>query len=112
MTDVQPLTSTRAFKKKSNGNLRGRLNAHGFKQKEGVHFKKNSISSPVTNEVTIRIVLVIILVMQLLAGVLEVKGAFLQGEFDSDEEQTHLTVPDGLEDYYEKSVNKDPRPNL
>ena len=31
--DVQPLTSTWAFKMKSNGNLRGRLNAHGFKKK-------------------------------------------------------------------------------
>ena len=61
--DVQLLTSTWAFKKKSNGNLRSQLNAHGFKQKEGVHFKKDSMSSPVTNEVTIRIVLVLNIIL-------------------------------------------------
>ena len=75
--NVKPLTSTWAFKKKSTGNRRGRLNAHGFKQVEGKHFKKDNISSPVTNEVTIRVALVIILVLRLLAGVLDVKGAFL-----------------------------------
>ena len=42
--------------------------------------------------------------IQLLAGVLDVTGAFLQGEFDSDEEQTCMTVPDGLEEHYEKNV--------
>ena len=84
--------------------MRGRLNAHGFKQKEGVYFKKDSISSPVTNEVTIRIVLVLIIILQLLAGVLDVKGAFLQGEFGKDEEQMHMTVPDGLEDEHTENV--------
>ena len=84
--EVKPLTSTWAFKKKSTGKRRGRLNAYGFKQKEGKHYKKDSISSPVTNETTIRSVLVIILILKLLAGVLDVKGAFLQGEFTDDEE--------------------------
>jgi len=102
--DIEPLTSTWAFKKKSTGNRRGRLNAHGFKQKEGKHYKKDSISSPVTNEVTIRIVLVIILVLRLLAGVLDVKGAFLQGEFDKDEADIYMHVPDGLEDHYGDNV--------
>ena len=69
-----------------------------------MHYKKNNISSPVTNEVTIRVVLVLILVMQLLAGVLDVKGAFLQGEFDDDEEQIYMTVPDGMEEYYGQDV--------
>ena len=61
--NVELLTSTWVFKKKSTGNRRGRLNAHGFKQKEGKHYKKDSMSSPVTNEVTIRIVLVIMLIL-------------------------------------------------
>ena len=102
--NAQPLTSTWAFKKKSNGNLRGRLNAHRFKQKERVHFKKNNISSPMTNEIMIRIVLVLIIILQLLAGVLDVKGAFLQGEFDEDEEQIYMTVLDGMEEYYGSRV--------
>ena len=60
-SNMQPLTSTWAFKKKSTGNCRGRLNAHEFKQKEGKYFKKDRISSPVTNELAIRVALVIIL---------------------------------------------------
>ena len=32
--DVQPMALAWAFKKKSNRNLRGQLNAHSFKQKE------------------------------------------------------------------------------
>ena len=84
--DVKPITTTWAFKKKSSGDRWGRLNAHGFKQQPNVHYRKDSISSPVTNEVTIRVVLVIMIVLQLLSGVLDVKGAFLQGEFEYDEE--------------------------
>ena len=47
--EVEPIPTTWAFNKKSDGSRCGRLNAHGFKQKSGVHFKKYSISSPVTN---------------------------------------------------------------
>ena len=69
-----------------------------------MHFKKNSISSPVTNEVTIRIVLVLIILLLLVAGVLDMKGTFLQGEFDNDKEQIYITVLDGLEEYYRSNV--------
>ena len=102
--NVEPLTSTWVFKKKSTGNRRGRLNAHGFKQKEGKYYKKDSMSSPVTNEVTIRIVLVIMLILRLLAGVLDVKGAFLQGEFDEDEVDVCMHVSAGLEEHYGDNV--------
>ena len=80
------------------------MNAHGFKQQPNVYYRKDSISSPVTNEVTIRVVLVIMIVLQLLSGVLDVKGAFLQGEFEYDEEQIYLTIPDGLKDEYDDSM--------
>ena len=39
-----------AMKKKSNGTLRGRMNARGFKQVEGQHYNGTTISSPVTNQ--------------------------------------------------------------
>ena len=51
-----------------------------------------------TNEFTIRVVLVIMIVLQLLSGALDVKGEFLQGEFEFDKEETYLTVPDGLKE--------------
>ena len=53
---------------------------------------------------TIRVVLVIMLILRLLAGVLDVKGAFLQGQFARDEEQIYMHVPDGLEEEYGNDV--------
>ena len=43
------------MKKKMNGDFRARLNAHGFKQVEGMHYVPETISAPVTNPNTIRI---------------------------------------------------------
>lgn len=93
------MTSTWAFKKKSTGDCRGRLNAHGFKHKEGVHYEENEIAALVTNEVTIRVILVIMIVIRLLEGLLDVKGAFLQGQFEKDEKPIYIKVPDGIEEY-------------
>jgi hypothetical protein len=66
-----------AMKKKSNGTLRGRMNARGFKQVEGQHYDGMTISSPVTNSSTIRIVLTLMIMASMLAHVVDVKGAFL-----------------------------------
>jgi len=102
--DTKPLTLTWVFKKKSSGKRRGRLNAHGFKQVEGVHYNKDDIAAPVTNEVTIRVLMVIILVLQLHSGLLDVKGAFLQGEFGKNDKDLYMKVPEGLESYYPDNV--------
>ena len=63
--DVKPgtkiITSTWAMKKKASGRYRARLNARGFEQQEGVHYDPEQISSPVTNDATIRIVLVLMI---------------------------------------------------
>ena len=50
---VKPIDSTWACKKKSNGKLRGRLNARGFKQKEGQDYIEESIHAPVTQKTTV-----------------------------------------------------------
>ena len=102
--NTKPLTSTWVFKKKSNGKRRGRLNAHGFKQIEGVNFDKDDIAAPVTNEVTMRVLMVIILVLQLYSGLIDVKGAFLQGEFGKGEKELYIEAPQGLEKHYPKNV--------
>ena len=98
---VKPIDSTWACKKKSNGKLRGRLNARGFKQKEGVHYDGDSISAPVTNEVTIRILLVLMVMagMVMVGRVVDVQGAFLHGEFE-DGETIYMEVPQGFERHY------------
>jgi hypothetical protein len=51
------IDSVWAMKKKSNGTLRGQMNARGFKQVKGQHYDGTTIISPVTNSATIRIVL-------------------------------------------------------
>ena len=72
---VKPLDTTWACKKKSNGTRRGRLNARGFKQVEGIHYDgSSSIHSPVTNAATIQIILIMMLIS-------DVHGAFLHGLF-------------------------------
>jgi hypothetical protein len=47
------IDSTWACKKKSTGKLCGHLNAHGFKQVEGLHYGKTSTHAKVTNASTI-----------------------------------------------------------
>ena len=76
------IDSVWAMKKKSNGTLRGRMNARGFKQVEGQHYNGTTISSPVTNSATITIVLMLMIMASMLAHVVDVKGAFLHGEFE------------------------------
>ena len=55
------IDSSWVMKKKSNGTLRGRFTARGFKQREGEHYDSSSISAPVTCAATIRIVIVLML---------------------------------------------------
>jgi hypothetical protein len=91
-TGTKIIDSVWAMKKKSYGTLRGRMNARGFKQVEGQHYNVTTISSPVTNSATIRIVLMLMIMANMLAHVVDVKGAFLHGEFE-DGEIIHMKVP-------------------
>jgi hypothetical protein len=97
------LTSTWAMKKKSNGTYRARLNARGYEQVDGEHYQSHSISSPVSNEVTIRIVFTLMLMAGWVGELLDVKGAFLHGDFE-DEEDVYMKVPQGFESYYDPRI--------
>jgi hypothetical protein len=99
--NVKLLDTTWAMKKKSNGTYRARLNARGFKQVDGEHFDGASISSPVTNDTTIRIAFVLMIMMQGNGKLCDVKGAFLHGEFE-DNEVIYIHVPEGFEKHYQK----------
>ena len=55
------IDSTWARKLKSNGTKRGRLNAHAFKQVDGQSYDSANIHAPITNNVTVRLVLVLML---------------------------------------------------
>ncbi len=93
------LTSTWAMKKKANGTYRARLNARGYEQVPGKHYDPNSIAAPVTSDVTIRIVLTLLLLARWYAELIDVKGAFLHGEFEEGE-ILYMEIPEGFEQYY------------
>jgi hypothetical protein len=93
------IDSVCVMKKKSNGTLCGRMNASGFKQVKGQHYNGTTISSPVTNSATIRIVLTLMIMASMLAHVVDVKGAFLHGEFE-DGEIVHMKIPQGFEKHF------------
>ena len=98
------LTSTWAMKTKSNGKLRGRLNLRGYEQQDGEHYFSDSIAAPVTNANTIRTMLIFYSMMESWeCDIMDVEGAFLQGEF-ADGEELHMKVPDGWEKFYPDDV--------
>lgn len=98
------MSSTWAFKRKANGDCRGRLNARGFEQRKGIHYNPDSISSPVTNANTIRIVLTLLAASPgWEAWIVDVEAAFLQGKF-YDGEEMYIEVPEGFEQYYPRDA--------
>ncbi len=96
---VKLIDTTWAMKKKSSGTLFGRVNIRGFKQIDGQHYNSTSISAAVTNAMTIRIALTIMLMQGGIAHVVDVKGAFLCGEF-KDGEKIYIKIPLGFEQFY------------
>jgi hypothetical protein len=97
--DTKIIDSVWAMKKKINGTLPGRMNARGFMQVEGRHYNGKTISSPVTNSATIRIVLTLMIMASMLAHVVDVKGAFLHEELE-DVEIIHMKIPQGFEKHF------------
>jgi hypothetical protein len=66
------ITSTWAMKKKTIGTYRARLNARGCEQREGLHYDGSSISAPVSNEMVIMIVLVLMIMANWVGEILDV----------------------------------------
>jgi hypothetical protein len=97
------ITTTWAMKKKANGTYRARMNARGFEQVDGEHYDKTQISSPVVNEITVRMIFVLICMAQWYAVLLDVKGAFLCGNFENGE-NIYMEVPQGFERFYPKNT--------
>ena len=76
------LTSTWAMKMKSNGTFWARLNARGYEQVDGVHYDEHDKAAPVVSEATIHLVLIIIIMANTVAHLIDVRGAFLHGIFE------------------------------
>ena len=99
-TNAKILTSTWAMKKKANGTFRARCNARGYEEVDGVHYDGTSIAAPVTNELSVRILIVMMLMADWVGHVLDVKGAFLRGEFEPNQPPIYIKVPEGFENFY------------
>ena len=80
------LTTTWAMKTKSNGQLQGRLNARGYKQRDGEQYFANLIAAPVTNANKIQTILMLyVMDPNWECKVMDVEGASLQGKFGDGE---------------------------
>ena len=76
----------------------------GFEQQDGKHYDKDNIAVPVVNEVTIWIILILMVMHITWVGMLlDINGAFLNGEFE-DDHQLYLEVPKGMEKFYPCNV--------
>ena len=73
------ITSTSEMKNKANRIYRARKNTRGFEQVEGLHYNEENILSPVTSNMSIRIIMVLSLMPSWTALSLYVKFAFLHG---------------------------------
>ena len=91
------MTSTWAMKKKSNGKYRGRLNLRGFQQRDGEHFVSSSISSPVTNETSVRVAFVMLALCPggWIAVVEDVEGHFYKESSRTVKSYTWKSQKDG-----------------
>ena len=74
------------MEKKASGKDSARLNARGFEEIEGEYYGLNHVSSPVTNEVTIRIVLMLIIMADWASYLADINEVFLLGNFENREE--------------------------
>ena len=80
------------FKKKRNGVYRARLVCLGYTQIAGLDHQDNF--SPVVNETTFRIVLVLMLLNGWHSEIVDIETAFLYGDLD---EEIYMTIPEGIE---------------
>ena len=79
------------FKIKRNGVFRARLVACGYSQIPGVDF--NESFAPVINDVSFQIMLILKLIWNLKACIIDVETAFLHGDL---QEEIYMNIPEGM----------------
>ena len=80
------------FNIKRNGTYRARLVACGYSQIAGVDFTENY--SPVVNDISFRILLIIKILFGMSSRIVDVETAFLHGDLKED---IYMNFPDGLQ---------------
>jgi hypothetical protein len=79
------------------------LIARGYDQIDGKYYDSISISSPATNDATIRIIMLLTIIFKWSAQLVDVKGAFLCGNF-KDREEIYMEVPEIFEEFYGANI--------
>ena len=97
--DAKILSNVWAMKKKASGAFRARLNARGYEQVDGEHYDSHATFAPVASDMTIMIIFVLIILANWVVHVMDVKGAFLLGDFEKDRKMW-MTIPKGMESKY------------
>ena len=85
------------MKQKANGVKRARLVARGFQQVSGQDYDPDGGRyAPVVTLIAFKVVCVLILMMDMFAEIVDVRGAFLTG--DLTDTPVYIEVPVGMED--------------
>ena len=93
--------STWAMKKKPDGSYRARNAIRGFMQQDGTHYDKDDKSSPVVSTVGIRVAMVLTLVADWYQHLVDVEGAFLNGEFQHpDKHKLYVKISEAYHRWY------------
>ena len=91
------------MKRKASGKFRARINARGYEQIDGIHYSSDNTAAPVTNDTTIKVVLVLVAMAGWTMHVVDVQGAFLIGRF-GNEEELFMKVPQVFENKFNDDV--------
>lgn len=94
------LTTAWVMKMESNGTHRGRLNAQEYKQVDGIHCASDSIATPVTNPITVWIVIMLYCMNPIwTSAIINVEDTFLHRWFENGKE-LHVKVSDDFKEWY------------
>jgi hypothetical protein len=66
---------------------------------DGIHYDSSNILSPVKNDATIRIIMVLMIIFKWSAQLVDVKGAFLCRNL-KDGQEIFMEFPEGFEEFY------------
>ena len=87
------------MKKKADGTFCAWLTARGYEQIDGEHYDKDAKVAPIVNIHTVFIMLTLCMMAGWHAIIMDIKGAFLHGEFEKNR-QVYMRVPEGFEKFY------------
>ena len=87
------------MKKEVNGDYRAHLTTRGLKQTQGKSFPHHNISLSVMHDIMVHIVLVLLLMGNMCAHLVDVNGAFSLGQFKPNE-NIYMKIPLGFGKFY------------